>query len=77
MKSFFELVGTIILGIVIIAVILGIVTAAFTPFFILDCNRTAKQMDTQYKYDFWAGCFLQLDDGSWVKDDYFVVPELR
>ena len=77
MKGILEIIGVTLVLVIVITIVTIAIFAAFTPFFMLDCNRTAENMDIESKYDFWAGCFLQLNDGSWVKDDYFIVPELR
>lgn len=77
MRDVLEITGYIIAFIVACVVVIIIIGIIMTPFFIIDCNRTAKNMEMNHKYDIWSGCYLQLDDGHWVKSTYFVVPELR
>jgi hypothetical protein len=36
-----------------------------------DCKYAGNNMSLEYKYDFWAGCFYNVD-GRWIDDDMLI-----
>ncbi len=61
-------IGTLILGVLVIAVIIGALCAAFVPVFILSCNEQTKDIGLPHKYNFWGGCMVQ-ENGNWIPLD--------
>lgn len=53
-----------VIGALLLGICLALIALSRTS-----CNAVATESDLSTRYDAWAGCMVQIDDGRWVPED--------
>lgn len=61
MSSFIEGLGVVLVGAVMAVVLLGFSLVLVNPLVKAVCLSKSEPMQKEMKFDFWAGCFVEID----------------
>ena len=77
-KSFWDRHENVKIGSVLLLVFIifiGVMHLLILPPVYLGCLKTAQIMELPFKYDYWSGCFYQID-GRWISSGMLDIVEL-
>ena len=73
-EDFKELIRGVLIAILVFIILFSIVSVAVLlisyPLELYSCKQTSNAMNLDYKYGFWSGCLVQVDN-RWIDIDNY------
>ena len=66
MKEALGFIGICVLVIIAVMLVTTLVYTAAVPLLVIDCNQKTKSMGMEHKYNFFAGCMIEVEKGLWI-----------